>query len=86
MPSIQPSGHILFHRRQALPRDNLGPDRRLDRDLEELTGDDFFCETDEGESGSDPSVAVGTLRDEPPTQFGDPFTSDGHSRCSMYDH
>jgi hypothetical protein len=44
MPSVEPSRHILFNRRQALPCDDLGTDSSLDRDLEELSRNDFFWE------------------------------------------
>lgn len=44
MPSVKSSRHILFHRRQALPCDDLGTDSSLDRDLEELSRDDLFWE------------------------------------------
>jgi hypothetical protein len=44
MPSIEPSRHILLHRRQALPCDDLGTDSSLYGDLEELPRDDFFWE------------------------------------------
>lgn len=44
MPSVEPSRHILLHRRQALPCDDLGTDSSLYGDLEELPRDDFFWE------------------------------------------
>lgn len=45
MSPIKPRRHILLHRAQAFPCDDLGPNGGLDRDLEELTGNDFFCGT-----------------------------------------